>query len=91
VRQDTYNDRLFHGNRARRFLHERRFWWLVDRLQRLKIRRADIIEIGCYDGKTVSYLERSGIAVTAMSVMRPTMKSPSPRKRSGALVRKSRS
>ncbi|HZC46936.1 MAG TPA: methyltransferase domain-containing protein [Candidatus Acidoferrum sp.] len=63
MRQDTYNDRLFHGNRARRFLHERRFWWLVDRLQRLKIGRADIIEIGCYDGKTVSYLERSGIAV----------------------------
>ena len=61
---DTYNDRLFNGNRARRFLHERRFWWLIDRLQRLNIRRADVIEIGCYDAKTISYLERSGIAVT---------------------------
>jgi Methyltransferase domain len=61
---DTYNDRLFNGNRARRFLHERRFWWLIDRLRRLSIRRADIIEIGCYDAKTISYLERSGIAVT---------------------------
>ncbi len=61
---DTYNDRLFHGNRARRFLHERRFWWLVDRLRRLGIRRADVIEIGCYDAKAISYLERSGIAVT---------------------------
>lgn len=60
---DTYNARLFHGNRARRFLHERRFWWLIDRLQRLGIRRADIIEIGCYDAKTISYLERGGIAV----------------------------
>jgi hypothetical protein len=28
---DTYNDTLFNGNRARRFLHERRFWWLVNR------------------------------------------------------------
>jgi hypothetical protein len=60
---DTYNDRLFNGNRARRFLHERRFWWLIDRLRRLSIRRADIIEIGCYDAKTISYLERSGITV----------------------------
>jgi hypothetical protein len=60
---DTYNDSLFNGNRARRFLHERRFWWLVDRLRRLNIRRAGIIEIGCYDAKTISYLERSGIAV----------------------------
>lgn len=59
---DTYNDRLFNGNRARRFLHERRFWWLVDRLRRLNIRRADIIEVGCYDAKTISYLERGGIA-----------------------------
>ena len=60
---DTYNDRLFNGNRARRFLHERRFLWLTDRLRRLNIRRADVIEIGCYDAKTISYLERSGIAV----------------------------
>jgi 2-polyprenyl-3-methyl-5-hydroxy-6-metoxy-1,4-benzoquinol methylase len=60
---DTYNDRLFNGNRARRFLHERRFWWLIDRLRRLHIRRADIIEVGCYDAKTITYLERSGIAV----------------------------
>ncbi len=60
---DTYNDRLFNGNRARRFLHERRFWWLTDRLRRLSMRRADIIEIGCYDAKTISYLERSDITV----------------------------
>jgi len=60
---DSYNDRLFNGNRARRFLHERRFWWLADRLRRMSIRRADIIEIGCYDAKTISFLERSGIAV----------------------------
>ena len=60
---DTYNDQLFNGNRARRFLHERRFLWLIDGLRRLNIRRADVIEIGCYDAKTISYLERSGIAV----------------------------
>jgi hypothetical protein len=64
VPPDTYNDRLFSGNRARRFLHERRFWWLIDRMRRLSIRRADIIEIGCYDAKTISYLERSGTAVS---------------------------
>ena len=61
---DAYNDSLFHGNRARRFLHERRFWWLVDRLRRMHIARADIIEIGCYDAKTISYLERRGITVS---------------------------
>ena len=60
---DAYNDSLFHGNRARRFLHERRFWWLIDRLRRLHIARAAIIEIGCYDAKTISFLERGGIAV----------------------------
>ena len=61
---DRYNDLLFRGNRARRFLHERRFWWLVDRLRRMNVRHGDVIEIGCYDAKTVSYLERSGIAVS---------------------------
>lgn len=61
--RDTYNDRLFHGNRARRFLHERRFWWLADRLRRMNILRADFVEIGCYDAKTITYLERGGIAV----------------------------
>jgi hypothetical protein len=60
---DCYNDTLFNGNRARRFLHERRFWWLIDRMRRLGIRRADVIEIGCYDAKTITYLERGGIAV----------------------------
>jgi SAM-dependent methyltransferase len=32
-------------------------------LRRLQIRRADIVEIGCYDAKTITYLERGGIAV----------------------------
>jgi hypothetical protein len=60
---DPYNALLFEGNVFRRFLHERRFWWLAARIQSAGIRRARIVEIGCHDAKTIRYLERSGIIV----------------------------
>lgn len=50
-----YNERLF-GNGFRGFLHTARFRWLRRSLQQLRISDATVIELGCFDGKTIAYL-----------------------------------
>jgi hypothetical protein len=51
----NYNERLFSGN-WRSALHLSRFYWLVKQIQKLNIQRAKIIELGCYDAKTIDFL-----------------------------------
>jgi Methyltransferase domain len=60
---DQYNRELFEGNACRRFLHERRFFWLAAQAKREGIERARVLEIGCHDAKTIHYLEESGVVV----------------------------
>ena len=55
VRED-YNQRLFSGNWRSR-IHLSRFYWLVDQMRWLRLNRVTIIELGCYDGKTVGFLD----------------------------------
>ena len=55
VRED-YNKRLFSGNWRSR-IHLSRFYWLAGQLRRLSLNRVGIIELGCYDGKTVEFLD----------------------------------
>lgn len=51
----SYNDRLFSGGfRAR--VHYARFRWLHDLLARRGLRPRRIIELGCFDAKTVDFL-----------------------------------
>lgn len=50
-----YNERLF-GKGFRGFLHTARFRWLRRSLQQLHITEATVIELGCFDGKTLDYL-----------------------------------
>ncbi|MFP5264500.1 MAG: class I SAM-dependent methyltransferase [Blastocatellia bacterium] len=51
-----YNKRLFSGGlRAR--LHLSRFHWLRAQVRRLNLRRVRVIELGCFDGKTIEYLD----------------------------------
>lgn len=50
-----YNERLF-GRGLRGFLHTARFRWLRRSLQKLSITNATVLELGCFDGKTIDYL-----------------------------------
>src|SRR6185436_4288536 len=52
----TYNERLFEGGGLRGFLHAGRFRWFVSRLRRLGLTPQSICELGCYDGKLITYL-----------------------------------
>ena len=50
-----YNDRLFRGSRIRRWYHLARFRWLESKFNLLD-GRFDIIEIGCFDGRSLDYI-----------------------------------
>jgi hypothetical protein len=56
----SYNERLFSGN-WRTYIHTRRFRWLVEQITELNLHRARIVELGCYDAKTLQFLEHAGI------------------------------
>ena len=55
VRED-YNKRLFSGNWRSR-IHLSRFHWVAKQLRRLGLNHLTIIELGCYDGKTIEFLD----------------------------------
>ncbi|MGA9774272.1 MAG: class I SAM-dependent methyltransferase [Blastocatellia bacterium] len=55
VRED-YNERLFSGNWRSR-IHLSRFYWLAAKMRGLNLNRVSIIELGCYDGKTLGFLD----------------------------------
>lgn len=50
-----YNDRLFSGN-WRSKIHFSRFYWLERQIKELNLAHLRIIELGCFDAKTVEYL-----------------------------------
>lgn len=50
-----YNERLFSGG-IRGFFHEARFKWLYNEMKRLNVEGGSVIELGCFDGKTINYL-----------------------------------
>ena len=52
-----YNKRLF-TNGIRGKLHTARFKWLARSLLQLKCEYETVLELGCYDGKTIDYLPR---------------------------------
>lgn len=56
IAQTDYNERLFSGNWRSR-IHLKRFYWLAAQMRRLNLNRASIIELGCYDGKTLEFLD----------------------------------
>jgi hypothetical protein len=53
--QKTYNQRLFSGG-IRKWIHEARFHWLNDSLRKLECVPSSVIELGCYDAKTIHFL-----------------------------------
>jgi len=54
----AYNERLFKKG-FRKYFHEARFFWLIKKLKKLNITNGTIIELGCHDGKILSYLSFS--------------------------------
>jgi hypothetical protein len=51
-----YNERLFSGNWRSR-IHLSRFYWVAAQVRRLGLNGPSIIELGCYDGKTIEFLD----------------------------------
>jgi hypothetical protein len=51
----SYNERLFKGG-IRKYFHEARYIWIQKALKRLAIVQATVLELGCFDGKLLSYL-----------------------------------
>ena len=51
----SYNERLFKGG-IRKYFHEARFIWLQKALKKMDIKNGSVLELGCYDGKMLSYL-----------------------------------
>jgi SAM-dependent methyltransferase len=51
-----YNERLFSGG-LRSKLHLARFHWVSDQIKRLGCPADAVLEIGCFDGKLLQYLE----------------------------------
>ena len=52
-----YNERLFSGGMRTRF-HLARFGWVQATITKLGINPEKVIELGCYDGKLLSFLSR---------------------------------
>jgi 2-polyprenyl-3-methyl-5-hydroxy-6-metoxy-1,4-benzoquinol methylase len=50
-----YNERLFSG-RLRRYLHLARFRWVATTVARLRCNTARVLELGCFDAKTLDFL-----------------------------------
>ncbi|HEX8092097.1 MAG TPA: class I SAM-dependent methyltransferase [Blastocatellia bacterium] len=55
IRED-YNKRLFSGGLRSR-LHLSRFYWLRAQVRRLNLGHVRAIELGCFDGKTIEFLD----------------------------------
>ena len=54
--KDGYNARLFKGRGIRSFFHEGRFKWLFGEMKKLNLQKGSVIELGCFDGKTINYM-----------------------------------
>jgi cyclopropane fatty-acyl-phospholipid synthase-like methyltransferase len=50
-----YNERLFSGG-FRKWLHEARFIWLQRKCRELNLAHATVIELGCFDARSINYL-----------------------------------
>jgi 2-polyprenyl-3-methyl-5-hydroxy-6-metoxy-1,4-benzoquinol methylase len=53
----SYNERLFSSG-LRGLYHTLRYRWVADEIAKLKVDHARIVDLGCYDGKTVKFLKK---------------------------------
>lgn len=55
---DNYNERLFHGKSFRSRLHLARYIWLGKKIKQYNCSTDRILELGCFDGKSLEFLEK---------------------------------
>jgi hypothetical protein len=53
----TYNERLFDGKSFRSKLHHARYRWVNRWINTWKLEPYSMLELGCYDGKTIDFLD----------------------------------
>lgn len=58
--QSEYNLRLFQGNLLRRTIHYSRFHWVAKEIKQRGLGNY-ILELGCFDGKVLDFLEKKPI------------------------------
>ncbi|MHA6248562.1 class I SAM-dependent methyltransferase [Pontibacter sp. CAU 1760] len=54
-----YNERLFQENTLRGRLHFARYYWLRSKVAKYYPEVKSVLELGCFDGKTISFLPQS--------------------------------
>jgi SAM-dependent methyltransferase len=57
VFEKSYNERLFSGG-IRKKLHSARYYWLVEQIERLDCSLDNVLELGCFDAKTLDFLPK---------------------------------
>ncbi len=55
---DNYNERLFDGKSFRSKLHVSRYIWLQKKIKQYNPAAESILELGCFDGKTIDFLAK---------------------------------
>lgn len=60
----TYNERLFDGKSVRSKLHYARYLWVNNWIERWKLSSYSMLELGCYDGKTIDFLTHKPVVYT---------------------------
>jgi len=55
MKKASYNERLFGGG-LRRYIHLARFNWLKRKCEEYEARYDLVVELGCYDGKSIEFL-----------------------------------
>lgn len=58
VELDNYNERLFNGKSYRSKLHLARYFWLAKKIKQFGCKTEKILELGCFDGKTIEFIEK---------------------------------
>jgi 2-polyprenyl-3-methyl-5-hydroxy-6-metoxy-1,4-benzoquinol methylase len=53
----SYNERLFSGGLRKR-LHLARYYWLVEQIEKLNCSVDNVLELGCFDAKTIDFLSK---------------------------------
>lgn len=58
-RKLAYNERLFKRNGLRAYYHSYRFHWLARTIRALHRSRLSVLELGCFDAKSIRFIEQS--------------------------------
>lgn len=58
VLNESYNARLFESGGLRSRYHNARYHWVANELNKLGLMTPRIIELGCFDAKTLNFIDK---------------------------------